>query len=110
MTASDGSVWLAVAVIGAGTFLIRFSFVFLFEYLSEVPEGVERTLRFVPAAVLAALVVPAVVVVDGAPDVSVANEQLLAAAAAAVVAWRTESILATILVGMGALVGLQAIL
>lgn len=110
MTATDGAVWLAVAVIGVGTFLVRFSFLFLFEYLSEVPEGVQRTLRFVPAAVLAALVVPAVVVVDGTPAVSVDNHQLVAAVAAAVVAWRTESILATIVVGIGVLLGLQAVL
>lgn len=110
MTAADGTVWLAIAIVGVGTFCIRFSFLFLFEYLSEVPEGVERTLQFVPAAVLAALVVPAVVVVDGTPALSVDNHQLLAAVVAAVVAWRTESILATIVVGMGVLVGLQVVL
>lgn len=110
MTAADGTVWLAIVVVGAGTFCIRFSFLFFFEYLSEIPEGVERTLRFVPSAVLAALVVPAVVVVDGSPAVSVDNHQLLAAVAAAVVAWRTENILATIVVGMGVLFGLQAVL
>ena len=44
--------------VDVGTFLIRFSFLFLFEYVAAVPEGVERALRFVPAAVLAALVAP----------------------------------------------------
>ena len=110
MTAADPAVWLVVAIVGVGTFLIRFSFLFLFEYLSEVPEGVERALRFVPPAVLAALVVPAVVVLDGSPALSPGNERILAAVAAAAVAWRTESVLATIVVGMGALVALQAVL
>jgi branched-subunit amino acid transport protein len=105
----SATVWLAIAVAGVGTFLIRFSFIFLFEYLSEVPEGVERALRFVPAAVLAALVVPAVVLVEGSPAVSLGNERLLAAIVAAVVAWRTESIFATIVVGMVVLVGLQMV-
>ncbi|MFQ3319961.1 MAG: branched-subunit amino acid transport protein [Natronomonas sp.] len=109
MTAATGDVWLAIVAIGVGTFLIRFSFIYLFEYLSEVPEGVERALRFVPPAVLAALVVPAVVVLDGTPAVSFGNKRLLAAVIAAVVAWRTESILATIVVGLVAFVTLQTV-
>lgn len=103
-------VWLAIVVAGIGTFLIRFSFIFLFEYLSEVPDGVERALRFVPAAVLAALVVPALVLVEGVPTISLGNERLLAGIVAAVVAWRTESIFATIAVGMVALLALQMFL
>ena len=100
-------VWTVIVLIGVGTFLIRLSFFVLFEYLETVPEGLERALRFVPAAVLAALVAPAVIVVDGTPAVSPGNERLLAAGLAVVVAWRTESVLATIAVGMAALLGLQ---
>ena len=107
---SDIDVWGVIALVGAGTFLIRFSFLFLFEYVAAVPEGVERALRFVPAAVLAALVAPAVIVVDGSPAVSPGNERLLAAGLAVVVAWRTESVLATIAVGMAALLGLGFVL
>ena len=103
---STPGVWAAILVVGVGTFLIRFSFLFLFEYVSAVPEGVERALEFVPAAVLAALVVPAVVVVDGTPALSLGNDRLLAAGLAVVVAWRTESVLATIAVGVAALLGL----
>jgi branched-subunit amino acid transport protein len=103
-------VWAVIAVVGAGTFLIRFSFIYLFEYLSEVPEGAERALRFVPAAVLAALVAAAVVVVDGTPAVGIGNERLLAAGVAALVAWRTENVLATIVVGMAALLGLGTVM
>lgn len=107
---NDSVFWLAIVAIGIGTFLFRFSFLFLFEYLSDVPEGLERALRFVPPAVLAALVVPAVVIVEGDPALSVGNDRLLAAGIAAVVAWRTESILWTIVVGMVALVAIGAIL
>ena len=109
MTASTG-VWAAIVAVGVGTFLIRFSFFVLFEYLETVPEDLERALRFVPAAVLAALVAPAVVVVDGTPAVSPGNERLVAAGLAVVVAWRTESVLATIAVGMTALLGLGFVL
>jgi len=103
------AVWAAIATIGLGTFLIRFSFLYLFEYLESVPPSLERALRFVPAAVLAALVLPAVVLVDGSPAVPVDNHRLLAAGLAAVVAWRTENILATIGVGLATLVALQAV-
>ena len=103
-------VWAVIALVGVGTFLIRFSFFVLFEYLETVPAGVERALRFVPAAVLAALVAPAVIVVDGSPAVSLANGRLLAAGLAVVVAWRTESVLATIVAGMATLVGLGFVL
>ena len=85
---SDIDVWTVIVLVGVGTFLVRFSFFVLFEYLETVPAGVERALRFVPAAVLAALVAPAVVVV----------------------AWRTESVLATIVAGMATLVGLGFVL
>ena len=109
MTAAT-EVWAIVVAVGVGTFCIRFSFIYLFEYLSEVPDGLERALRLVPAAVLSALVVPAVVVVDGSPALSLDNGRLLAAGAAAVVAWRTESVLATIVAGMATLVGLGFVL
>lgn len=104
------AVWPTIVAIGIGTFLFRFSFFFLFEHVSEMPESLERALRFVPPAVLAALVVPAVVIVDGSTAVSVGNERLIAAGLAAVVAWRTENIFATIVVGMVALIALQSLL
>jgi len=109
VTPPSSAVWTAIAVIAVGTYLIRLSFLYLFEYLETVPTGLERALRFVPAAVLAALVLPAVVLVDGTPALSPGNDRLLAAGLAAVVAWRTENILATIAVGLAALIALQAL-
>lgn len=114
MTASDAVVWTAILLGGLGTFAIRGSFLFLYGRL-DLPALVERALRFVPAAVLAALVVPAVLQVGGTPVVETGlepvaavralatSDRVLAGALAAVVAWRTEDILATIVVGMGAL-------
>lgn len=100
--------WLVVLAIGVGTFLLRFSFLYLFERLGGVPDRVERALRFVPAAVLSALVLPAVLAPDGAPTVA-GNLRLVAAAVAAVVAVRTESILWTIVAGLVALGALEAV-
>jgi branched-subunit amino acid transport protein len=101
--------WLVVLAIGVGTFLIRFSFLYLFERLGEPPELLERALRFVPAAVLAALVIPSIVAPEGTVALA-GNLRLVAAAVAVVVAVRTESILWTIVSGLVVLVGLQAVL
>lgn len=102
-TFDSAALWLVIVTAGVGTYAIRLSFIALFGRLDDVPEGVERALRFVPAAVLSALVVPQFVLADGSVALSAANARLFAGAFAALVAWRTEDILATIVAGMGAL-------
>ncbi|ODR82273.1 branched-chain amino acid ABC transporter permease [Haladaptatus sp. W1] len=97
------TLWLVILAAGVGTYAIRVSFIALFGRLDEIPEGVERALRFVPAAVLSALVVPQFVYADGSLALSPDNLRLFAGAFAVVVAWKTENILATIVAGMGAL-------
>lgn len=106
MTAStldSGFVWLVIALLAAGTFAIRLSFIQLFEFADEAPPWPDETLRFVPVAVLTALVLPHFVTLESASTLAVTDERLLAGTAAAVVAWRTEHMLATIAVGMGVL-------
>lgn len=98
--------WLITLAMGAITFLLRLSFFELFGR-ARVPEGLSRALRFVPAAVLPALVAPALVYREGVLELSLGNERLLAGLIAALVAWRSKSMLATILVGMLALWLLQ---
>lgn len=105
MTAPDATVWVALALVGVGTYAIRASFLFLFEYLGTVPPRVETALGMVPAAVLSALVVPAILAPDGTVVVA-GNGRFLAGAAASLVAWYTENILATIVVGLAVLMGL----
>jgi branched-subunit amino acid transport protein len=97
--------WPAIVAIGVGTFAIRASFLYLYERI-DLPERVEDALELVPAAVLAALVAPAVLAPEGT-TVILGNDRLLAAGVAAVVAWRTGNILATIIVGMAVLLGIQ---
>ena len=108
MTATGRTVWLAIVLGGVGTYCLRASFLFLFERVGDVPPRLERALRYVPAAVLAALVVPAILAADGSPTI-VGNDRLLAGGLATVVAWRTGSVFATIAVGMVALVALGAV-
>jgi branched-subunit amino acid transport protein len=120
VTASTTTIWLAILVGGVGTYAIRGSFIALYGRL-ELPAGVENALRFVPAAVLAALVVPELAQVDGTPIAQsglppgdaivrlLASDRLLAGLLAAVAAYVTEDVLATIVVGMGALLALGAL-
>jgi branched-subunit amino acid transport protein len=95
--------WLpALAVAGLITFATRLSFIALLGRY-EVPPFFQRALRFVPPAVLSAIVFTEVVVRDGAADLRPENVRLLAAAVAAGVAWRTRNVLLTIGAGMAAL-------
>ena len=93
------SVWMLFIAMAAGTFALRFSFIYLFGKV-EMPDWLRDALKFVPASVLAALVFPALVYSDGALDISLNNIRLLAGIGGALVAWRTKNVLWTIIVGM----------
>jgi branched-subunit amino acid transport protein len=96
---SDPTVWAVIVAIGILTYLIRLSFIALFGYVDEIPPRLARALRYVPAAVLAALVLPSFLSLSG----PVAVDKLTAGVLATAVAWRTENVFATIAVGMGTL-------
>lgn len=98
--------WLALG--GLLTFLTRLSFIALLGRL-ETPPRLARALRFVPPAILSAVIVPELVLRQGALALSPGNERLVAGLAAALVAWLTKNVLATIAVGMAALWALQAL-
>ncbi|KTG30319.1 AzlD domain-containing protein [Haloferax profundi] len=97
------TVWGVIVVAGVLTFAIRGSFVYLFGRIDEVPPQVQSALEYVPAAVFAALVFPAIIVPEGAVSLSLGNERLVAGTLAAIAAWYTERVFVTIVVGMGAL-------
>ncbi|MEJ5225059.1 MAG: AzlD domain-containing protein [Anaerolineales bacterium] len=103
------SLWLVFLVVGLGTFALRFSFIYLFGRV-EMPAWLRRALRFVPSAVLAALVFPAFTHPAGVLDLSWGNVRLLAGLGAALVAWRTRNVLWTLITGMALLWILQAVL
>lgn len=123
MIPNDGVLWLVVLAGGVGTFALKASFVMVVGRVDEIPERIERALRFVPAAVLAALVVPSVLAVDAAgysfvvPNLGYSvvlptvgySPKFPAAALAALVAWKTKNVPATIAVGMAALWTLEAL-
>jgi branched-subunit amino acid transport protein len=105
MTTTYGplAVWAVVLVVGVATFAIRYSFVYLFGRIDGVPPRVEEGLRFVPAAVLAALVAPSLVDPAATLGATVLDDRFLAGVVAAGVAWYTDDMLVTIVVGMLAL-------
>lgn len=99
---SEFMIWAVVIVIGVITFLLRLSFIQLQDRV-RLPTMLQRALRYVPAAVLAALVVPALVRPEGFIDLSLGNERLIAGVLAAAVAWWSGNVLLTMAVGMGVL-------
>jgi branched-subunit amino acid transport protein len=99
---ADPTLWGVIVVIGVATYLIRVSFIGLFGYLGDVPPSVERALRYVPAAVLAALVLPSFITLEAGAG-GLAADRLVGGALAAGVAWRTGNVFATMAAGMGGL-------
>jgi branched-subunit amino acid transport protein len=94
--------WWLIFWIALGTFLLRLSFVLVIGHLT-MPPAAHRLLRFVPAAVLSALIFPALLFRNGALELGATNERLLAGGLAAVVAVRTKNVVLTIAAGMIAL-------
>jgi branched-subunit amino acid transport protein len=91
------------------TFATRLSFILLLDRI-RVPEWFRRGLRFVPMAVLSAIILPELTSPHGSLFLSWRNPQLLAGLVAILVAWRTKNVLLTIAVGIAALLIFQWIL
>jgi branched-subunit amino acid transport protein len=94
--------WTVIVAVGGLTYASRLSFIALFARW-RMPALVTRALRFVPAAMLTAIVVPGVALGGGLGDPALAREKVAAALLAALVAWRTRSVAATMVAGMAAL-------
>jgi branched-subunit amino acid transport protein len=103
------TLWLLIFVAGLLTFGTRLSFILLLHKI-KVPGWFLRSLRFVPMAVLSAIIFPQLTTRNSVFDISWHNPQLLAGAIAILVAWRTRNVLLTILAGMAALLIFQALL
>ena len=100
--------WLIIFGMGIVTYAIRLSLIVLLGRL-DVPPLVQRALRFVPPAVLSAIILPEVLRPGGALDISFGNDRLIAGVLAAGVAWRTRNVFLSIAVGMVALWILSAV-
>lgn len=105
MTA-EATLWLSFVLIGLATTLPRASFIVLGNRVS-LPPVLQRALRYAPAAALAAIVAPDVLVVGA--DFAPFNPKLagICAAVAAAVLWRNPWL--PFIAGMAVLLGLRAL-
>jgi branched-subunit amino acid transport protein len=98
--------WLTIIIGGILTYAIRLSFIIFYGRI-KMPSQVEQTLRFVPPAVLTAILLPDLLISNGEINISLGNARLLAGILAILVAWRTKNVTYTIVIGMLALWILQ---
>ncbi len=92
------------------TFVVRYPVLALVGKI-DLPEPVFRALRYVPPAVLTAIVMPALLMPDGNRlSVGYTNAALIAGIIAGVVSWRSKSLLFTIVIGMAVFLGWRALL
>ncbi len=105
--------FLTILFMGLVTYAIRLGPILLLERISLPPLAL-RALRYVPPAVLAAIIFPELLQPTGMPAgrfvyLSAANLRRWAGLLAALVAWRTRNVLLTIALGMATLWLLQAL-
>lgn len=82
------------------TFGVRYPLLAVLGRMS-LPDLARRALRYVPVAVLTAIVVPELLFREGKILISPANAQLVAGIITIGIAWRTKNLLLVIILGMG---------
>jgi branched-subunit amino acid transport protein len=97
--------WLAIVLAAIGTFAMRAAFLVAAHRLTDVPAPVQRVLRQIPPAALAAIVVPDLL--RPRDHLDLWQPELAAGVIAALVIWRTRSTALTLVVGMAIVVGLR---
>ncbi|MHB0988473.1 MAG: AzlD domain-containing protein [Bellilinea sp.] len=102
------NIWATLIAGGALTYLTRLSFIFLFGII-DPPKVLKRALRFVPPAVLSAIVFQELLIRDGAVFLSLGNARLLAGMAAILVGVHGKNSLLVIATGMIVLLLLKQI-
>ena len=94
---------LLIAGMALVTLAVRYPVLALFGKI-PMPEPILRALKYVPPAVLTAIIVPAMLFKNDQLSLSYTNDFLVAGIISAVVAWRSKNLLLTIVVGMLSLV------
>jgi len=100
------NIWLVLISMGIITFAIRYSVIGMLGN-AEMSPAIKRELRYVPPAVLTAIIVPSLLMPAGVFDLSFGNIRLIAGVIAIGVAYFTKNTLATIGAGMAVLWLLQ---
>lgn len=97
---SAGDIWFTIILLTVATILTRGSF-FLLGDAVKLPPKLQYALRYAPAAALAAIVAPDLVLSDGGGMQAIwANPKLLAGIGAALFFLATRHLLGTIVAGM----------
>lgn len=97
MEMSSATIWTIIALMGAGTFLVRFSFLGLIGN-RKLPDWVLRHLRYTPVAVMPGLVAPLVLWPE-ATGGDLDPARLAAAVATILAGLVTKNVLASIFAG-----------
>lgn len=96
---SPALLWITIIFAGLITFGLRLSFIALVGK-RQVPYWYQRALRFVPTAVLSAIIFPELFRTNGGVEYSFFNARIIAGICAILIAWKTKSTVLTILGGM----------
>jgi len=99
---AESTVWLVILGGMVATYLTRLSFIVLIP-ADRVPRVLRRGLKYIPPAVLSAILLPELVIRNGTLDLALSNDRLMAGIIAALVAWRLKNTWLTIATGMVAL-------
>jgi branched-subunit amino acid transport protein len=94
--------WCVIFAVGLLNYLSRLSFIAVFSR-RRMPTMLARALKYVPAAMLTALILPMLVGNGDPAGAAIVNPKVAAAIIAGIVAFFTRSTLITLGVGMGAL-------
>lgn len=92
--------WLTVLWLTVATILTRCSFFLLGRHAVRLPPKLQHALRYAPAAALAAIVAPDLMLGNGDLAITWANPKLMAAVGAIMVFLTTRHLLGTIIAGM----------
>ncbi|UXX84557.1 AzlD domain-containing protein [Roseovarius pelagicus] len=95
------TLWLVILALGGGSYLLRFVFIGLVGD-RPLPAWLLRHLRYTAVAVLPALIAP-MVLWPPATGGQIDLPRLAAALAAIIVAWKTRSVIGSVLAGGGTL-------
>jgi branched-subunit amino acid transport protein len=101
--------WLIILGMMVVTVLPRYGVLALLGRV-ELPKPVFRALKFVPPAVLSAIIFPALLLKGDQLYIALDNSYLVAGIFSGVVAWRTRNLLLTIVLGMAAMLIYRALI
>lgn len=98
--------WIVIAVVAAGTFVVRASFLLVAAGRASVSEPVERVLRMIPPAALAAIVGLQLADPDGQTGLVA---RLVAAAVAVAITARRANLVLALVAGMAVVIAVDLV-